>query len=172
MVNPRRPLGRRLVRQRKLGEILVEEGYITDEQLRAAVEEQKAGGGLLGEVLVSMGFVTEWEVAKCLVGQFQLPFVYTQHYDIPKEAQTLLPHPFLHQHRMVPLDLFGKCLVVATSGSISTDVVEEIEVSTGYEVALYVALSSDIQKTLQDKFALERVTDELAQKFDQLFEPG
>jgi len=165
----RKALGHRLLRQRKLGEVLLEEGYITDEQLASAVEEQKATGSLLGEVLVSSGYVTEWEVAKCLVGQMQLPFVCSTHYDIPKEAIELLPHAFLHQHRLVPLDIFGNVLVMATAGNLSPDVVEEIEVSTKYEVALFVALHSDVQETLQNRFPLEKVTNELSSKFDQLF---
>ena len=59
---------------------------------------------------------------------------------------------------------------MATAGNISPEVVEEIEVSTSYEVALYVALSSDIQETLQNIFPLEKITNELSDKFDQLFE--
>lgn len=170
MSAPRKSIGHKLIRQRQLGELLVEEGYITKDQLDAAVEEQQAGGGLLGEILVNLGFVTEWEVAKCLVVQLQLPFLYTVLYEIPQEVQEILPHAFLHQHRIVPIDLFGMCLAIASAGSISQEVVEEIESSTGFEVALYVALTSDIQKTLQDTFPLEKVTNELSEKFDQLFD--
>ncbi len=169
MSTTRRAIGLKLIRQRNLGEILLEDGYITEEQLAGAVEEQKGSGGLLGEILVASGYVSEWEVAKCLVGQLQLPFVYTTHYEIPKEAINLLPHAFLHQHRLVPLDIFGRVLVMATAGNISEAVVEEIAESTNYEVALYVALASDVRETLQRKFPLEKVTTELSQRFDQIF---
>ncbi|MFH0944772.1 MAG: hypothetical protein V2A76_06200 [Planctomycetota bacterium] len=166
----RRAFGNRLSRRKKLGEILVEEGYLSLEQLEGAKEEQKASGTLLGEILVASGYVTEWEVAKCMVMQLQLPFIYTTLYDIPRSVVSLLPHAFLHQHRIIPIDLFGKCLVLATAGDISEDVVTEIEESTGYEVGLYVALTSDIQKSLSERFPLEKVTKELSQKFDQLFD--
>ncbi|MFG0319195.1 MAG: hypothetical protein ACF8XB_18115 [Planctomycetota bacterium JB042] len=170
MAKTRRAFGQKLVRRRQLGEILRDEGLLDDEQLQTAMEEQKVSGGLFGEVLVNLGFVTEWEVAKCLVAQLQLPFIYTALYDTPVEAIDLLPHAFLHQHRMVPVDIFGKTLVLATAGNIDTDVIEEIEESTEYEVALYIALSSDIQRTLQERFPLDKVSDELAEKFDQLFD--
>lgn len=169
MAAGRKALGQKLVRNRRLGELLVEEGYITEEQLGAAVEEQAATGGMLGRILVTSGYVTEWEVAKCLVAQLQLPFVYTALYDIPKEAVDLLPHAFLHQHLLVPVDLFGKCLALATCGNISQEVVEEIELSTRLEVMLYVSLASDIQTTLEGKFALQKVANELSEKFDELF---
>lgn len=170
MAPTRRAFGNKLIRKKKLGEILVEEGYLSQEQLDGAKEEQKASGTLLGEILVASGYVTEWEVAKCMVMQLQLPFIYTTLYEIPRDVVSLLPHAFLHQHRIIPIDLFGKCLVIATAGDISEEVVAEIEHSTGYEVGLYVALTSDIQKSLGERFALEKVTNELSQKFDQLFE--
>ncbi len=170
MANPRKHFSNKMIRSKMLGEVLVEEGYLNHDQLEGALEEQKASGVLLGEILVASGFVTEWEVAKCLVGQLNLPFIYTTLYDIPKEAVDLLPHAFVHQHRIVPVDIFGSWLTIATAGSISQDVVTEIELSTNLEVGLYVALTSDIQKTLQEKFPLERVTSELSQKFDQLFD--
>lgn len=170
MAKTRRAFGQKLVRRRQLGEILREEKLISEEQLETAMEEQRLSGGLIGEVLVSLDFVTEWEVAKCLVVQLQLPFVYTALYDSPPEAIGLLPHAFLHQHRLVPIDIFGKTLAIATAGNIDPEVIEEIEESTDYEVALYIALSSDIQRSLQERFPLEKVSDELAEKFDQLFD--
>ena len=170
MAGTRKPFASKLIRKKRLGEILVDEAYLSQEQLDATLEEQKASGGLLGELLVSSGFVTEWEVAKCMVSQLHLPFIYTTLYEIPEGVITLLPHAFLHQHRLVPLDLFGSCLVIGTAGDISQEVVDEIELSTGLEVGLYVALTSDIQKTLQDKFPLDKVTNELSRKFDQLFD--
>jgi len=170
LAGTRRAFTSKLIRKKKLGEILVDEGYLSRDQLHTALEEQKASGSLLGELLVSCGAVTEWEVAKCMVSQLHLPFIYTSLYDISSEAVNLLPHAFLHQHRIIPLDLFGSCLVIATAGDISQEVIDEIELSTGLEVGLYVALTSDIQKTLQDRFPLEKVTNELSEKFDQLFE--
>ncbi len=172
MRSGRRNLSQKLFMQRKLGELLVESGYLADDKLKIGLEEQAQSGGLLGEILVSLGFVTEWDVAKCLVGKLQVPFIYPSKYDIPRDAVDLLPHAFLHQHRLVPLDTFGKCLTIATIGNISQDVVEEIEVSTSLDVTLYVALASDILKTLQEKFPLEKVTNEFSEKFDQLFHPG
>jgi len=159
-----------LVRERKLGEVLLEERQITDDQLSSALEEQAATGGILSEILVSSGFVTEWDLAKCLVTRLQLPFIYTTQYDIPREAIDLLPHTFLHQHRLVPLDVFGTVFAIASAGNISQEILGEIELSTGHEVSLYIALASDIQETLREKFPLEKVTDELSEKFDQLFQ--
>ena len=166
----RKSFSNKLSRMRKLGEILVEEGFITEEQLSYANEEHASTGGPLSEILISQRAVTEWEVAKCLAAQLHLPFVYTKHYDIPSDIVDLLPHAFLHQHRLVPMDRFGKCLVMATGGNITEEVVEEIEISTKSDVMMYIALSSDIQETLQDKFPLEKLTNELSQKFDQLFQ--
>jgi Type II secretion system (T2SS), protein E, N-terminal domain len=159
----------KLARLKKLGELLTQESLISEADLRLALDEQKKTGALLGEILVSHGRVSEWDLARCLVSQLQLPFVYTTNFEISPEALALLPHPFLHQHRIVPLDIFGKTLVIATAGSLSQDVVEEIEITTQLEVMLCIALATDILKTLQDRFPLERVADALSERFDSLY---
>lgn len=168
----RRQLSNKLARLTRIGEILVEEGYLTDDQREIADETVQSGGGHLCDVLVSQRLLTEWELAKCLVSELQLPFIQTANYDISSDVISLLPHAFLHQHRLVPLDRFGRSLVLATSGNISEEVVEEIEETTNYEVMLYVALGSDIQGSLQTRFPIEKVTNELSEKFDKLFEQG
>jgi hypothetical protein len=166
----RKLLERKLVRERRLGEILLEERLIAEDQLTNALEEQAATGGILTEILVSAGFISEWDLAKCLATRLQLPFIYTTRYEIPREAIDLLPHTLLHQHRLVPIDIFGKVLAIASAGNMSQEILEEIETSTGLEVTLYVALASDLQETLRERFPLEKVTDALSQKFDQLFQ--
>ena len=169
MATQRHMFQQRLVRLKKLGELLAQEGLVAEDELREAVEEQKRTGGLLGEILVTLGRITEWDLARCLVSQLQLPFLYTTNYEIGQDATELLPHAFLHQHRIIPLDIFGKTLVLATAGSISQEVVEEIEMTTHLEVMLYIALSSDIQRTLQGKFPLEKLTNALFERFDKLY---
>ncbi len=172
MATQRNSIQQRLVRLKKLGELLAQEGLISEDDLRDALDEQRRTGGLLGEILVQQGRVTEWDLARCLVSQLQLPFIYTTNYDISPETNALLPHAFLHQHRIVPLDIFGKTLVLATAGSISQEIVEEIELTTHLEVMLYISLTTDIQKTLQDRFPLEKVTDALFARFDKLYSDG
>jgi type IV pilus assembly protein PilB len=159
----------RLVRLKKLGELLTQEGLVTEAELKEALEEQRRSSGLLGDILVQFGRITEWDLARCLVSQLQLPFVYTANYEIAPEVADLLPHAFLHQHRIVPLDVFGKTLVLATAGSLSQEIVEEIEATTQLEVMLNIALASDITHTLQEKFTLEKLTNALFERFDSLY---
>ena len=172
MGHGRRILGRKLSRQQEIGEILRDEGYVTADQLEVAMQEQQSEGTTLVDALLSLGFATEWDVAKCLVMEFQLPFIEISTYEIAREVKDLLPPPFLHQHLLVPLDVFGKTLAMATTGGITSDELDEIEEVSGMEVALYVALASDIRRALQEHFPLNRVGEELSARFDQLFDPS
>lgn len=170
MAAARRYLSTKLSRLKRIGQILVEEGFISDEKLATAESIRETSGGSLADILVAQRYVTEWELSRCLVTDLQLPFIHASMYDIASDVVGILPHAFLHQHRLVPLDRFGKALALATNGSISEEIVEEIEESTKFEVMLYVALNSDIQKALAAKFPIEKVTNELSDKFDQLFD--
>jgi len=164
-----RALANQRQKMKKLGELLVQEGVVSEEDVRLAIDEQKKNGGQIGEILVSLGRMTEWDLARCLVSQLQLPFVSVGSYEIQQEVVNLLPHAVLHQHRIVPLDIFGKTLVLATAGGIAQETLEEIELSTQLDVMLYIATATDIQRTLQERFPLEKLTDAVTAQFDKLY---
>ena len=132
----------------RLGEILVSEGVITKEQLESAVEEQNKGGGLLGNVLISMNFATEVDISKAMAKRFQLPFIHPSRYTISEDVKKILPPTFLRANRIVPLDIFGKILVIAACVIPSIKVINEIKKQTGCDMFIYIAVESEIRSVL------------------------
>jgi len=88
---------------------------------------------------------------------------------VPKEVLATLPPNVLMQHKIVPLDVFGEVLVIATYGDLDASTVTEIENETGKRVACVVALKSDIEHVLQEKFPPQDIGKEVASRLDQLF---
>jgi MSHA biogenesis protein MshE len=157
------------IRERPIGRILLEEGMISHDQLDEIRAEHEAHGEPFAEVALRVADITEWELMKVLVKHLHMPFIYPTRYAIPKEINQILPSTFVHQHRMVVLDLFEKTLVVACSGDLEPGTIEEIERTTGYEVSLYLALPSEIGRCLDEHFPLGSVAKEVAARLDQLF---
>ena len=77
---------------KRIGEILIENGSVTQEQLTKALEQQKKEPGkLLGKILIEMGFVTEEEIVVALATQFNVPYLPIGNFDLTKTANGLLP---------------------------------------------------------------------------------
>lgn len=135
--------------KKRLGEILLEEGLVREEQVQEALKRQKATGELLGECFVNLGYVTEMDIARVLVRQFGLPYIDASAYRIPKEAIQAVPREFLWQNHLVVLDKIGKTLLVAVAGVVNAEVLEKLEKTTGSQVFVYVSTMSLVKKALQ-----------------------
>jgi type IV pilus assembly protein PilB len=139
------------ITKKRLGELLLAEGLITNEQIEEALkEQQKTPGMLLGEVLVKLGYVTEYDIAGALAAQFGLPYIDATKYIITKEVFGLLPPDFIKSNQVVPLDKIGNILTIVVAGTLSGKVFEEIEKKTGCEVYPFVSTVSQIRQVIQN----------------------
>jgi hypothetical protein len=136
--------------RRRIGEILVNEGVITPEQLDQALELQKKNGELLGELLMDLGYVNEADIAKTICLQYQLPFLTLANYLFDEKLFSVLPKDFLLAHKLLPFDKIGNTLLVLVTEIPSDKVLSEIPKVTQLNVALYVGMSSEVNKYLNN----------------------
>jgi len=134
--------------RRRIGEILVNEGLVTPEQLDEALRVQKKSGELLGTVLMDMGLVAESDIAKTMCLQYQLPFITLQNYEFDDKLLQLFPKDFLHKHRLLPFDKVGDMLLVLVTEIPQDQVLEEIPKLTHLNTALYVGYLSEVTNQL------------------------
>ena len=83
----------------RLGDVLVQNGVITEEDLQRGLERQKGTGRKLGETLVDEGIATEENIARALSNQFHYDMVDLQNVEIPQEILELVPANVLKKHR-------------------------------------------------------------------------
>lgn len=138
--------------KRRLGEILMDEGLLSEEQVQEALKRQKATGELLGEALVKLGYLTETDIARTIATQFGYPYLNASRYFIPKEAIALVPVETAVEHQLIPLDKLGKALLVAVSGVVPEEVFAEIERRTSLGISLYVSTSSQILDAIKKNY--------------------
>lgn len=138
--------------KKRLGEILVSEGIVSEEQVQEALKKQKETGGLLGECLVKLGYATEMDIARVIVSQFGLPYLDATKYFLSKEVMTILPVSVLQEHHFVPLDKIGNILVIAVSGLLNEKVFGELERLTGCHINLFVSTTSGVEKVIRERF--------------------
>jgi len=134
--------------RRRIGEILVDNGLISVNQLETALEQQKPGGRLLGEILVDLGYTDEASIYSCYALQLGMPYVSLSQLSVEAKLAQLLPSELARKHTIVAVNAVGEVLTVATSEPLSDEARREIEDRTGYKVTAVCSLLRDIRATL------------------------
>lgn len=132
-----------------LGEILIEKGLITRDQLKDALEVQASEGGMVGEIIVRLGFAKEEEIAQCLAHQYGFAFLPLENYEIPKDIPQLIPENVASHYCVIPLDKIGNTLTIAMANPLNTQAIEDIEDITSLEIQVFVSTSTDIRNTIK-----------------------
>jgi chromosome segregation ATPase len=141
-------------RKRLLGQLLVESGSITDEQLQEALEEQQSEPQMkVGDILVHKGYASEEEVSQALARQCDVEFVSLEEAEPAREATSLVNKRLAAQHRCVPLRLEGETLVLAMANPLDLIAIEDVELATRRSVRPVVATGSAIGKALSKAYA-------------------
>jgi type IV pilus assembly protein PilB len=140
------------ITKKRLGEILVSEGVISQEQVQDALRIQEKTGDMLGEALVKAGYTTETEIAKTLCTQFAKPFIKPSKYDVARDVLGLLPSRLLIEQSFIPIDKFGNVLIIAMAGLLDAQTIAQIQKLTSCEVEIYIATTSDVKQTLRSSF--------------------
>jgi len=136
---------------KQLGQLLLDKGMVTEEQIASALEHQKESGHrkLLGETLVELQFVTEEQVAAVLAEACGVPFARISPRLADPKAIEALPRDFIESHGVMPLFIIRDKLTVAVPEPANLFLIEEIEQVADRPVQIVAATANDIRQTLQ-----------------------
>src|SRR5437660_10711720 len=99
----------------RLGEILVKESLITQDQLQKALEIQRANGGKLGSCLTRMGFISDDDITGVLSRQYGVPSINLKYHEIDPNVIKLSPQDTATRHPVIPLSRVGPVLTIAVT---------------------------------------------------------
>jgi hypothetical protein len=134
----------------RLAEILTERDVVSSEVITDALYSQDKNGEPFVQVLVNGGHITEWDLAKIVTENFNLPFLMASTYSISEEAKERFPKETLFKYSMVPLDTFGDIVTVAMPVMLSFEDISKIQKEHHCDLFLYVGLITENQKVLTD----------------------
>ncbi|MGD9722407.1 MAG: GspE/PulE family protein [Pirellulales bacterium] len=139
------------VRQR-LGDLLIERGYLTPENLAAALEQQKhqpAGlNKLLGEILVELSYCTEDQVVECLALEYGVPYAKLEPRLSDARSIDVLPREYIEENLVLPLFLVRGVLTVALPEPSNLFLIDEVRQLTQLEVQIVAATTRDIRRVI------------------------
>ncbi|MEX1097024.1 MAG: ATPase, T2SS/T4P/T4SS family [Planctomycetales bacterium] len=140
--------------QRRLGQILVDLGYLTEDQLWDVLEEQKQSPGeIIGQVAVRMGLVTEAQITEALAEQWGMPVVNLAETTIPPKVLELVPQTMAEIYKIMPISLKNDVLTVAMADPQNVAALDDLRNFLGYDVKGAVSNAQDVEQAVARYYA-------------------
>lgn len=150
-----------------LGEILIEKGLLTSQQLEVAAEESKKTGERLGSVLVKRGLVSQKALGKVLEAQVGISYVHLADEVIDPKVVRMLPEPFIRRHKALPIRRENNSLTVVMQHPINLLVVDEIKLMTGMKVSPLISTDREIAEEINRVFDIKEKATKAIEDFKQ-----
>ncbi|MDO4555007.1 MAG: GspE/PulE family protein [Lachnospiraceae bacterium] len=139
----------------RLGDMLVKQELISEEQLMSALKLQKGSGKKIGEVLIEQGFITEEVILRALQLQLGLEIVSLAGIEIPRDVIRLVDGDILRKYMVVPFEIDAyqaNILHLAMADPMDMNAMDDISIITNMQVEPFIASTTEIQTTLDRYF--------------------
>jgi MSHA biogenesis protein MshE len=132
----------------RLGEILLQQKLLTEEQLKSALDEQKRSGRKLGRIFIDAGYVTEEQIGDALARQLQVPYINLKHFNIKADIATKLPETLARRFRAIVLEDAGTFFRVGMADPTDLFAYDEINRVLKRDIKLAVVSESLLLQTI------------------------
>ncbi|KQU59424.1 type II secretion system protein GspE [Bacillus sp. Leaf406] len=146
--------------RKRLGDLLVEAGIISEEQLQETLAD-KVKGQKTGDALLQKGFITEQQLIEVLEFQLGIPHVSLYRYPFEANLFHLIPKETAKRTLMIPLKTEGDRLFVAMNDPLDFYAIEDLRLATGFKIEPAIATKDDILKVINKYYDLEEGFEEL-----------
>jgi type IV pilus assembly protein PilB len=147
--------------RKRLGDLLVEMGLITEAQLQEALTVQLETKERLGEVLIRKGYVTERQMVEALEFQLGIPHVDLNRYAIDPAAVQLVPQALAERHLVLPIRRDRQRLVVAMADPLDYYAIDDLHLATGLQIEPVIASKDDLRLYIERYYAMRASVHEL-----------
>jgi type IV pilus assembly protein PilB len=160
---------------RRIGQILVDLGFITDEQLEVILDEQQQRpGALLGKIAEELGLITDEQLAQALAEQLNMQMVQLADVQLPPDVLGKISETMAQMYRVIPVKFDGDTLTVATCDPQNLTVQDELRTFLGYNIRMVVATERDVLASMDKYYSsdldtMERIIQDLNED-EELFQ--
>ncbi len=140
---------------KRLGDILVESGFLNASELAEALSVQKETGKRLGEVIVESGLMTEFDILRAVSSQYNYPIIDLSSIEVDPKATSLLTQKFCEENVVLPIGFDDEKLVVAIDDPMNITIEDELQFQTGYQITMMLATHSSILDAVKVNYGKE-----------------
>ncbi len=144
----------------RIGQILINSGDITEEQLDEVLLKQKTSKKRVADILIEDGIVTEQQVCKALEKQLFIPYVDLDTIAIPEDVVGIIPEDLAQQHMVIPIELEGRFLTVAIADPLNYQGLKDISIATKMKIKPVIGEASKISIKLRELYAAQKAIDD------------
>lgn len=147
--------------KKRLGELLLESGIITEAQLQTALEEQRSTKKKLGDVLLSQGVLTEHQLIEVLEFQLGIPHVTLSRFQIDPKLSQIIPETMAKRYQVMPIRVDGRKLMVAMADPLDLFVIDDLRMSTGFTIEPAIIARGELQRGIARLYGLQDSMNEM-----------
>lgn len=144
----------------KLGQILINAGAITEEQLEEVLQKQKTSKKRLAEILIEDKVVTEQQVCKALEKQLFIPYIDLDTVEIKEGLNLLITESMAQQNMIIPIEQEGRFLTVAVADPLNYQGIKDVAIFTKMKVKPVIAEPTKITGKIREMYAAQKAIDD------------
>ena len=149
--------------KKRIGDLLVETGLITEEQLEDALSYQKQTKKRLGDTLIAKGYITEQQLIEVLEFQLGIPHVSLYKYQIDRSLVQLIPENLAIRHQVIPIQKSGNKLTVAMADPLDYYAIDDLRMTTGFQIEPVIATKEELQRAISRYYSIQESVKEILQ---------
>lgn len=153
-------------RKKRIGDLLVESGLLTAEQLEHALKAQKESNERLGDVLISHHFITEQQLIEVLEFQLGIPHVQLFRQEIDSQAVNAVPKKLAELHTVLPLRYERNRLILAMVDPLDYHAIDEVQMAVGMRVQPVIATKDELTRAIRRYYGLQESVDQVMESLE------
>jgi len=158
--------------KKRLGEMLIEERLLTEEQLNKALAEQSKAGLKLGQFLMRQGIISENQIVDILGRQLKLRKYHPDNYPFDMELAQLIPIDYAQKYQVAPLIKKGRLLTVAMNDPLDINALDTIEMLTNNEVEAVVCTEKELNQLISSLYGVQSGLGSILESMEIEAEPS
>lgn len=142
-------------KNKRLGDLLIDAGLITQEQLQKVLQLQKATGKKIGEALIDEGYVQETQIIEVLEFQLGIPHLDLKKYLIQSDVPRLISERLAKRHKLIPVKKDGDKLMVAMADPLNIFAIDDVKIATGLEIVPAITTKKNVEDAIARYYGRE-----------------
>ncbi len=150
----------------RIGELLVQKNLLSEDQLKRAKDQARTTGTRVGYQITKLGFVNENDVAEAVSGQYGVPTIELNDFEVDPDVVALIPEDVANKHTILPVNRAGSTLIIAMSDPSNIFAIDDVKFLTGYNVEVVVAAEEAIKRAIDKYYDDGQNLEEVMAGFD------
>ncbi len=138
--------------RKKIGEIFIENGIISENQLTNALALQKKSGKMIGQTLIELGYISESQLTEAFLKKFSISYIDCDNLAIPEDLLKMVSMAMAVKKKVLPTKVSGNTLFLAMVNPLDYSTIDEVKFITGHNITPLLATESSLMKAIEKHY--------------------